>query len=233
MKVQIDRVFINRVLFYLLGLLFTAVCLCLLARANVGIAPIGSISFIFSYITGLSLGTTQLIINITFILIQVVWLGRDFDKFQYFQILSSIIFSVFVDILMLVTPFLDYTKLSLPLRFVELFVSILCAAAGLCCLKMVRMAMLPADGLVQTISLKLKQPFGKVRVFFDCSCVMLTVLVSLAALRRVEGIQVGTVIAALSTGNCMRVLLHFIEKRMSPLFIRPEGVLCQFTAADD
>jgi uncharacterized membrane protein YczE len=195
-------------------------CLCLLARANVGIAPIGSISFIFSYVTGLSLGTTQLIVNIIFILIQMIWLGREFDKFQYLQILSTVIFSVFVDILISLTPFLDYTRLSLPLRFAELFASILCGAIGLSFLKMVRMAMLPADGLVQTISLKLKWPFGKVRVFFDCSCVLLTVLISLAALHRIEGIQVGTVIAALSTGNCVRVLLYFSEKRMNPLFAK-------------
>jgi uncharacterized membrane protein YczE len=219
MKVQIVRVFITRVLFYLIGLFFTAMCLCLLARANVGIAPIGSISFIFSYISGLSLGTTQLIVNITFILIQVLWLGREFDKFQYFQILSSIIFSVFVDIVMFLTPFLDYTNLSLPLRFVELVASILCGAIGLSFLKMVRMTMLPADGLVQTIALKLKWPFGKVRVLFDCTCVALTTLISLAVLRRIEGIQAGTVISALLTGNFVRIFLYLLERRMSPLFI--------------
>jgi uncharacterized membrane protein YczE len=220
MKVQIDRVFVTRGLFYLLGLLFTAVCLCLLARANVGIAPIGSLSFIFSYTTGLSLGTTQLIVNVTFILIQVIWLGRKFDKFQYFQLLSTVIFSVFVDILMFLTPFLDYTRLSIPLRLAELFASILCSAIGLSFLKMVRMTMLPADGLVQTISVKLGRPFGKVRVFFDCACVALTALISLAVLRRIEGIQAGTVVSALLTGNFTRIFLYLLEGRMSPLFTK-------------
>ena len=215
---KLDRIFALRVVLYLVGLFFLATTICFMTRANIGIGPIGAVAYISSRISGQTIGVTQLIINLLFILVQIIWLGKTFEKFQYFQVLSSVIFSIFINLIMAATVSLDYTNLSLFMRFVVLIISIVCAAVGVSCLKIIRMAMLPADGLAYAISLKIKWPFGKVRVFLDCCWVSLTVIVSLAAFKKVEGINIGTVLSALLTGNITRFILFMTEKRLSPMF---------------
>jgi uncharacterized membrane protein YczE len=186
---------------------------CLIARANLGISTISSLPYVITRASGLSLGKTQLIINVLFVLIQLVWLGKGFSKLQYLQFVSSIIFSFFIETIMPFTFMFDYTRVSLGARIVEVGVAIIICAVGLVFLNMIRLTMLPADGLVKTISIKINKPFGKVRVFFECTMVILTCLVSIILMGRIEGIFIGTVAAALLTGNLVRLF----SKIMNPL----------------
>jgi uncharacterized membrane protein YczE len=208
---------LKRIAFYTAALFIYALGLCLMARANLGMSPVSSISYIIYYLTPLSLGVSQMIMNTAMVLIQLAWLGRAFPKFQFLQLGVSAVFSVFLDLLMPLTAVFDSSLLSIPGRLVLFCASLVIMAAGLGVQVIINLIFLPGDGLVKTISLKTRWSFGTAKVVNDCICVAITAGISFACLRRIEGIQAGTLVSALLLGTMARFFIHRTEKGLTRL----------------
>jgi hypothetical protein len=213
--------FWRRMAIYIIGLCIYAFGACLTTKANVGISPITSVSYIFTIITNLSLGITTFIMNIVLIGIQMLLMGKEFDKKQYMQIVISVIFSIFVDGTMLIANL--FAPVSLINRTMVFVLAIFIMSIGISLILMTKMFVLPADGVATTLAYKFKWDFGKSKVITDCCMVIITIIVSLAALGRIEGIQVGTVVTALMLGNIARVILKIIRNPINK-FINNEEV---------
>lgn len=200
--------FSRRLSLYLIGLLVYAFGACLMTKANVGISPITSVSYVGAQITGVSLGTATFVMNLGLILIQILLLGRRYEKRQLVQILVSVAFSVFVDLTMLLADHFAYDFLAG--RIAVFAASLVIMALGISLLLMANLFLLPGDGVAQAISRRWGMEFGRAKVLTDCCMVAATVVLSLAALGRVIGIQVGTVITALALGNLARLVIRWI-----------------------
>lgn len=213
---RFKRLSARQLLLYFSGLFLYAFAVSLMIRANVGISPITSVAWIFTRITPLSIGATQMICGTVLFLVQVVWMGKDFDKLQYLQIGALFLFSVFVDVAMFCTnillPALDSSLVG---RSVLFACSLPLMAVGLGTVTITNVVMVPGDGLAKAIAYKLRWPFGKARVLSDTICVAFTATVSLIALRRLEGIQVGTLIAAATVGNLVRLYIRISGDRLA------------------
>lgn len=199
----------KRMMIYTVGLCIYAYAVCLMAHANLGISPITSIAFVFTLFTPYTLGETQFVSNLCLVLIQVIWLRKDFDKLQYLQIAASLIFSVFIDMTM---PFATIFAVDTILQRIILFaVSMLVMAFGLSIVAIANLVMLPGDGIAKTIALKTGWVFGKAKVLNDVCCVTFTCIVSLVVLHRIASVSVGTVVAALVLGNIARFYMSHIS----------------------
>lgn len=201
----------KRILIYILGLLIYAYSVCLITRADIGISPITSIAYIFTFFTPYTLGMTQFVVNIILILIQVIWLRKEFKKYQYLQIAASFIFSVFIDVLMPLTVMFDPGVMSLISRILLFMVSLVIMGLGLSIVTISDIIMLPGDGVAKTIAYKLDLEFGKAKVFNDVACITATCIISFIALQRLESVQIGTVISALFLGNIVRYIMKYIR----------------------
>lgn len=201
---------LKRMLVYIIGLCIYAYAVCLMARANLGISPITSIAFVFTLFTPFTLGETQFVSNVCLVLLQVVWLRKDFDKLQYLQIAASLLFSVFIDLTM---PFATIFPIDTILQRVLLFgTSMLVMAFGLSLVAIANLIMLPGDGIAKTIAVKTGWVFGKAKVLNDICCVAFTCIVSLIVLHKIASVSVGTVVAALVLGNIARFYMSHIRK---------------------
>jgi uncharacterized membrane protein YczE len=78
-----------------------------MTKAGMGISPISSISYIFTFFTPATLGMLQFFWNFILIVVQIILLRRAFQKIQMLQFGVSLLFSVFIDILMPFTAFLS------------------------------------------------------------------------------------------------------------------------------
>lgn len=89
---------IRRLLFLCLGLIIMAFGVAFSIKAGLGTSPISSVPYVTSEISGLSVGTTTIIMNFIFVLIQIAILRRQYDWFQVLQFPAAILFGFTIDV---------------------------------------------------------------------------------------------------------------------------------------
>lgn len=90
--------YVKRCLFLCVGLVIMSFGVGLSIKAQLGTSPISSIPTVLFYITGLSVGTTTIIINTIIVLLQVVLLRKRFKLFQLLQIPVCVVFGLLCDV---------------------------------------------------------------------------------------------------------------------------------------
>lgn len=205
------RMIFRRLSAFAFGMLLYGFSVGLMASANVGVSPISSISYCMTFIfPGMTLGTAQMIVNTSMVLLQVLWLGRSFPIAQLLQIPASLFFSVVIDATMPLVRIIAGLASGVAFRGALFLLSLPIMSFGLSFVLYANFVMLPGDGMAKVWAEKASWLFGRAKVWVDCTCVLLTSILSFVFLRRLVGIQVGTVIAALVLGR----LVRWLSKRL-------------------
>ena len=198
--------FAARLGIYCLGLLVLAFGIALSVNCSLGVSPVSSLPFVVSQILGISLGTCTTIVYATYVLLQMVLL-RKFQPALLLQLVFSTIFGWFVDGAKYVLG--DFC---LPTYFGQLAMlaaSIVLIGFSLVLYIDVKLAPMPAEGLVGCLADKLGRPFSQMKTAFDCTSVLVAAVLSLVFLGGLVGIREGTVLTALLVGKMMGVLRKF------------------------
>ncbi|MDO5846620.1 MAG: DUF6198 family protein, partial [Methanocorpusculum sp.] len=74
--------------------------------------------------------------------------------------------------------------------------------------------MMPGDALIKAISDTWKKDFGKVKVCFDVSLVLIAAVVSLIFLHGIFGIREGSLVAALTVGLLVKLVYPPLSRRL-------------------
>ena len=179
--------------------------------ADLGTSPISSLPFVLSVVTPLSMGLVTFIMNMVFVLIQILILKKDFKIWYLLQIPGLFLFSTFIDLnnSLLSGAVMDaYWQ-----QFLVMLAGCVVLAFGVFLLIKADFIMMPGDFLIRIISKVAKKNFGHVKVCFDCLIVLAAAIVSFASLQCIVGIREGSLVAA--------VLVGFIVNFYSRLFTRP------------
>lgn len=184
------------------SLFLCALGIGLITNANLGTSPITSLPYVAAHILGLSLGTLTFVLNVFFLAWQKIILGKEFHASHLLQLPAVFLFSVFIDMGMLLTAPLTS---GVYWRQILLCVSG-CAVLGLgISVEIVcNVTVLPGEGIVIAIAYRYKRIFDRIKVLFDVSLVTLAVALGLACMGRVDGVREGTVISALLVGTFVR-----------------------------
>ncbi len=197
--------FPKRIALFALGVVVYGFAAALMANQDVGVSPISSIAYSFTFLfPSMTLGTAQLIMNSAIVLIQILWLGKAFEFKSLWQWPASLAFSIVIDLTMPLVRWLGGLGAGLAYRCVLFAFSIPVMAVGLSLLLRANLVILPGDALAGVLAQKTGWPFGRAKVWIDCICVAVTVALCLVALGRIVGVQVGTVISALTVGRLVR-----------------------------
>ena len=191
---------------YCLGLLILAFGIALAVNCKLGGSPVSSLPYVVSLIFNVSLGTCTTIVYATYVLLQMVLL-RKFQPALLLQLVFSTIFGWFVDGAKYVLG--DFC---LPTYFGQLAMlaaSIVLIGFSLVLYIDVKLAPMPAEGLVGCLADKLGRPFSQMKTAFDCTSVLVAAVLSLIFLGGLVGIREGTVLTALLVGKMMGVLRKF------------------------
>lgn len=179
--------------------------------ADLGTSPISSLPFVLSVVTPLSMGAITFIMNMVFLLLQILTLKKDFKKWYVLQIPGLFLFSAFIDLnnYLLSGACIDaYWQ-----QFLIMLAGCVVLAFGIFLLIKADFVMMPGDFLVRIISKVAKKNFGHVKVGFDCIIVAAAAIVSFASLQCIVGIREGSLVAA--------VLVGFIVNFYGKVFTRP------------
>ena len=194
---------------YCLGLLVLAFGVTLSVNSNLGVSPISSLPYVISQIVNISLGTCTTLVYAFYVLVQMVLNGRKFQPIVLLQLVFSTIFGYFVDGAKLILG--DFMLPGYLGRLVMLAASIVLIAVSLVLYIDVKLAPMPAEGLVSCISEKWGKPFSRIKTLVDCTSVLVGAVLCGLFLGRLVGIREGTVITALLVGRTTGVVRKFIS----------------------
>lgn len=187
-------------------------------KANLGTSPLICIPYVSSLITNLSVGTTSFIFNLLVIAIQAILLKKDFKKRQYLQIITGLIFSVFVDFTLILINFINPTVyLS---QIIVLLISCVVMAFGALLEIKTEVVYLSGDGFIVAIAKVLKKEFGKVKPYCDVSFVLIAAALSVVFLGYLAGVHEGTVISAIIIGPIVRIFKKYFGYYIDSIIIK-------------
>ncbi|MGI6026584.1 MAG: YczE/YyaS/YitT family protein [Candidatus Scatomorpha sp.] len=200
--------FAARLALLLAGLAVMAFGVALSIKAELGTSPISSLPFVTAEISGLSVGTTTIIVNSLFVLIQIVLLRRNYEWLQLLQIGIAVVFGMMIDLFgLLLEPIAtgnyaaQWVLCAGGIIFVALGVSIEVAA---------NLVPTAGEGLVLAICQVTPFKFGNMKVALDVTLVVLSVAAGFIFLGQLEGVREGTVAAALLVGQVSKFFSRYL-----------------------
>lgn len=201
---------IKRLVLLCVGLSIMAFGVAFSIKAQLGTSPISSVPYVTSAISGLSVGTTTIIMNFMFVAIQIAILRKKYDWFQLLQLPAAIVFGVMIDVAeYIISPitlsnyFQQWLICAAGIVLVALGVSVKVAA------KFVTTA---GEGVVLAICQVAPIKFGNMKVVFDVTLVCISVVLSLVFLGKLDGVREGTAAAAVFVGLLTKVFNKLIKK---------------------
>lgn len=200
--------YIKRCLFLIVGLCIMAVGVVLSIKAALGTSPISSIPYVLNLITGLTVGTTTIIVNTLIVLLQVVLLRRKFKLIQLLQIPVCIIFGLMTDVAM---EWLSWVNVhAYWQQWLVCIAGIIFVAFGVSFEVTAKVVTLPGEGMALALCQLIPIKFGYVKIMVDVSLVVIAAALSLIFLHDLQGVREGTVAAAVFVGMLAKQLNRFM-----------------------
>lgn len=191
---------VKRYILCIISLFISALGVAFTKHGELGVSPISSVSNVLSLkFSSLSLGTWLIIWNCVLIAGQILMLRKNFKLIQLLQIPLSFLFGWFTDISMMIVSPIPVN--SYIMRIVMVVAGIVIMAFGISLSVIADVIMNAGEAFVKAISDISHKQFGNVKIFFDISCVLIAVVLSLIFFDfRLVGTREGTVISAVFTG---------------------------------
>ena len=197
--------FVKRLICMLAGLAVESFGIALITKSNLGTSPISSIAWVTTLrFPQISFGITTFVMNLIFVLIEVTLLRRNFRPVQWLQLAVTFWFSATLDLSMMILGWFSPT--SWWSQGVGLLLGTAILALGICMEVSPALIMVPGEGVVRAFSIVTKARFGTVKVCFDVSLIIIAGVLSFLFFGRLNGLGVGTIIAAAITGLIVNLI---------------------------
>lgn len=167
-------------------------------KGALGTSPISSVPYVTGYISGLSVGTTTIIMNGIFVLLQIVILRRRYQWVQLLQFPAAIVFGLFIDGAGVVLQGIHYSNYLQ--QWVLCAIGIVLVGLGVSIEVTARLVTTAGEGVVLAICQVAPVKFGNMKVIFDVTLVCISIVTGLVFLGRLEGVREGTVASAICVG---------------------------------
>lgn len=195
---------------FLVGLFFVSLGIALTTKADLGTSPLAAIPYTLSLILPkLTLGNWTILFNFLFIIAQIIILRSRVVKVDIFlQVILTLVFGYCCDFCMWLLTGLD------PAGYVQQFIVLLAGcvimAFGVYLEVLGDVVMLPGDAFAQAVTKVANISFGNVRLISDGTCTAIAAVLCLIFLGGLIGVREGTVVAAMTVGNLVKVYMHFL-----------------------
>ena len=203
-----------RLTYLLTGIVIAGVSIAAVAQAGLGISPISTLPFVLSKITDFSFGAMNFAVNLVFVLLQILLLGRRFKLFSLLQIPFVFLFSLSIDAGMWIVAHFPMT--TYPVQLTVSVVGCFFMALSIGLMVCSKLLMMPGDGFVLALSTVTGKSYGMLKQANDIISVVLAAILGWVLLGHIEGIREGTVISAFLVGYILRYLMPILEPLLTP-----------------
>lgn len=199
----------TRVFLLMVGIFCISFGVAISIRSNLGTTPISAVPYVLNLvIPSLSVGTYSILLNLFFVLIQLIILKKKFGIYQLFQIPIVLLFGLFIDLNLFFTQSLLVDNYIV--QWMLIILGCFVMAFGVFLELKADVGYLPGEGLVIVISDTFKKNFGVIKVIVDSSLVTLALIGSIIFLSKIDGVREGTIASALFVG----IIVQFYKKHI-------------------
>lgn len=206
----------SRILLYLVGAVLLGFGIVLCVKCQMGVSPINSVPYVLTYLTPLSLGTLSILFYLVNIALQLILSEKKDSISILLQLPVSFLFGFVIDIWGALLPFAE----NIAMQIFCLCASLFFTAFGIMLLVTAHLVPDPPTGAVQTISRTSKKAMGHIKIIYDSTCVVLSLLISLLGTHRIIGFGLATIVSAICVGRILAFLQGTVGKRINSLIIK-------------
>ncbi|WP_207728757.1 YczE/YyaS/YitT family protein [Flavonifractor sp. An306] len=206
---------VRRIAFLCFGLMIMAFGVAFSIKGALGTSPISSVPYVTAKISGLSVGTTTIIMNFVFVLIQIAILRSQYDWLQLLQFPAAIVFGTMIDVagyVLQAIAFSNYVQ-----QWLLCIAGIFLIALGISLEVTANLVTTAGEGIVLAICRVVPVKFSNMKIIFDVTLVCISIVLSFVFLGHLDGVREGTVAAAIFVG--------LITKQTNRLMNRIESIL--------
>lgn len=208
---------IKRLLFYIGGIFLLALGINISKLAGLGISPVSAVPYSIELVWGLELGKATILIQVLFMVLQILLLRRDYKPTQLLQIGCVYFLSFFISY-----TSTDYLLFWLPtpsmyiVKLIYLFISIIIIGTGIAFYLTSDFVPVPVEGLMQAIveASGGRFKFSNVKIVVDSALVIISAIISLVFLNELRAVREGTILAAILVGKVVGYIFKNYESSM-------------------
>ena len=201
----------QRYILFIISLLFSGIGVAFTKTGALGVSPISSLANVMSIrFPILSIGEWLIVTNCVLIIGQILLLGKKFKPIELLQVPLPFLFGYFTDFGMWIASFVPVN--SYPMQLFMVVAGVVILGFGIALSVAANVIMNAGEAFVRALAGVLGKNFDNVKIAFDISIVALSIILSLILFGgTVEGVREGTLIAAFTTGLCVKFFSRFIN----------------------
>lgn len=92
------QLFFKKLVVLVIGLFILAFGIALSSKSSIGVSPSASLSYVLSQIFPFSMGTFTMVVNVIFIIVQILLLRKDYKLINLLQLAVVFVFGYFTDL---------------------------------------------------------------------------------------------------------------------------------------
>ena len=194
-----------RIAFYLVGFLIMTLGIAVSVKSDLGVSPVSSIPYTITCITGLDLGLATIVFHVALVVLQIVLLRRAFQAKNLLQVPVGVLFGAFTTFSVNLLAFIP-TPTDVWAQIAMMLVSTVLIAFGIFLYVPADFIPLAGEGAMLAIAQVAKKKFSTVKLVFDISMMVVSLVTCLLVLHGLGSVGIGTVIAAVLVGSELKVL---------------------------
>ena len=194
-----------RFLVYVMGFLIMTLGIAISVKSDLGVSPVSSIPYTMTCVWGIEMGKATILFHVGLVLLQIILLRRAFQLKNLLQIPVGILFGY-------LTTFSNYLMTFLPdpghlyIQLLMMVVSAVLIAIGIFFYVPMDLVPLAGEGAMLAISKVTKKPFSTIKLIFDISMVVISLITCLVLIHSLGSVGLGTVIAAILVGVSLKII---------------------------
>ncbi len=193
----------------------------LMLYSGSGISAISSVPFAFSEVLpSLTLGTWTYIFQ-GLLIMSLMIMRRRFVVEYLFSFVVGFVFGEMLDVHELWVGVLPD---GLAWRVLYFIVSYLLISFGIALSNRCQLPIIPTDLFPRELSDIIGAGYPKVKIFFDVSCLAVTGVMTLAFLGHLDGLGLGTILAAFTMGKAVGAMGSWLDRRFSFAAVRMDKI---------
>ena len=209
------RTLTNRLICYFVGLFIMTIGIALSVKSDLGVSPVSSIPYTLTVCWDIEMGKATILFHCVLIVIQILILRKNFKLKSLLQLPVGIVFGYFTTFCNTLAGYLPSTD-NYFLRICMILISVVLVAIGIFMYLPADIMPLAGEGVMQAVSDTIKVEFSKVKVAFDVTMVIVSLVTCLIVLHTLGSVGVGTVIASLMVGMVLGWIKKLWAKRTNP-----------------
>ena len=210
MKKQINIIY--RYGLFLIGLFIASMGVAFSSKAGLGTSPVASVPYSVSLVSPLfSFGGWLNLFSVIQIIVQVVLLRRKCRPLEIvIQTILAFVYGYLTDFSCWLIR--GITVNSYIEQFAYMLLSCVILAFGIWIQFKGGVAMLPGEAMNRAISIVTGKKYENIKIVFDVLYIVISAVICLVFLGKLEGVREGSIISAIAIGNIIKLYNYFFNK---------------------